>query len=61
MRGTGVGSAVAIGRLGSFVGPLFAGALLTLGGTNLVIGASIPVIIIATIAALLLTRRFAKK
>lgn len=61
MRGTGVGSAVAIGRLGSFVGPLFAGALLTLGGTNLVIGASIPVIIIATIAALLLTRRFTKK
>lgn len=61
MRGTGVGSAVAIGRLGSFVGPLFAGALLTLGGANLVIGASIPVIIIATIAALLLTRRFAKK
>lgn len=58
MRGTGVGSAVAIGRLGSFVGPLFAGALLTLGGTNLVIIASIPVIIIAAMAALLLARRF---
>ena len=32
IRGTGVGAAVAIGRLGSVVGPLFAGGLLAGGG-----------------------------
>jgi AAHS family 3-hydroxyphenylpropionic acid transporter len=31
IRGTGVGSAVAVGRLGSAAGPLLAGALLTAG------------------------------
>src|SRR5580658_2339618 len=31
-RGTGVGAAVAVGRLGSIVGPLYAGALLSGGG-----------------------------
>jgi AAHS family 3-hydroxyphenylpropionic acid transporter len=33
IRGTGVGSAVAVGRIGSAVGPLLAGALLTSGRT----------------------------
>jgi len=33
IRGTGVGSAVAVGRLGSAVGPLLAGALLSSGRT----------------------------
>lgn len=32
IRGTGVGAAVATGRLGSIVGPLFAGGLLASGG-----------------------------
>jgi AAHS family 3-hydroxyphenylpropionic acid transporter len=33
-RGTGVGAAVAAGRLGSLAGPLFAGWLLAAGGTS---------------------------
>lgn len=58
MRGTGVGSAVAIGRIGSFAGPLMAGFLLSLGqSSTIVIGASIPVILIAAISALLLVKK----
>lgn len=58
MRGTGVGAAVAIGRIGSFAGPLFAGFLLSLGqSATIVIGSSIPVILIAAISALLLVRK----
>lgn len=58
MRGTGVGAAVAVGRIGSFAGPLFAGMLLSLGSSSaMVIGASIPMILIAAIAALFLVRK----
>jgi MFS transporter, AAHS family, 3-hydroxyphenylpropionic acid transporter len=58
MRGTGVGAAVAVGRIGSVVGPLAAGQLLAMGrSSSVVIGASIPVTLIAAIAALLLIRR----
>lgn len=58
MRGTGVGAAVAVGRIGSFAGPLFAGMLLSLGSSSaMVIGASIPLILIAAVAALLLVRK----
>ncbi|MFT4068002.1 3-(3-hydroxy-phenyl)propionate transporter MhpT [Paraburkholderia sp.] len=58
MRGTGVGAAVAVGRIGSVVGPLAAGQLLAMGrSSSTVIGASIPVTIIAAAAALLLLRR----
>lgn len=58
MRGTGVGAAVAIGRIGSFAGPLLAGLLLSFGSSStMVIGSSIPIILIAAIAALLLVRR----
>lgn len=58
MRGTGVGAAVAVGRIGSFAGPLFAGVLLSLGSSSaMVIGASIPLILIAAIAALFLVRK----
>ncbi|MEQ1065154.1 3-(3-hydroxy-phenyl)propionate transporter MhpT [Acinetobacter sp. XH1741] len=58
MRGTGVGSAVAIGRIGSFAGPLLAGFLLSLGqSSTIVIGSSIPVILIAAISALLLVKK----
>lgn len=58
MRGTGVGAAVAIGRIGSFAGPLIAGFLLSLGqSSTMVIGSSIPIILIAAISALMLVRR----
>ena len=58
MRGTGVGAAVAVGRIGSFAGPLLAGFLLSLGqSATIVIGSSIPVILIAAISALMLVRK----
>lgn len=58
MRGTGVGSAVAVGRLGSVVGPLAAATLLAAGrSAPVVIGASIPVTLVAAVAALVLIRR----
>lgn len=58
MRGTGVGAAVAVGRIGSVVGPLAAGQLLAMGrSSSVVIGASIPVTLVAAVAALLLIRR----
>ncbi|MCA7894785.1 3-(3-hydroxy-phenyl)propionate transporter MhpT [Burkholderia cepacia] len=58
MRGTGVGSAVAVGRLGSVVGPLAAAELLAMGrSASVVIGASIPVTLVAAVAALMLIRR----
>ncbi|RQR26547.1 3-(3-hydroxy-phenyl)propionate transporter MhpT [Burkholderia sp. Bp9143] len=58
MRGTGVGSAVAVGRLGSVVGPLAAAELLAMGrSAPVVIGASIPVTLVAAVAALVLIRR----
>lgn len=57
MRGTGVGTAVAVGRLGSVVGPLAAAQLLAMGrSASVVIGASIPVTLVAAAAALLLIR-----
>ncbi|MDB5767158.1 MAG: transporter, family, 3-hydroxyphenylpropionic acid transporter, partial [Collimonas fungivorans] len=58
MRGTGVGAAVAVGRIGSVVGPLAAGQLLAMGSSSaVVIGASIPVTLVAAAAALLLVQR----
>jgi MFS transporter, AAHS family, 3-hydroxyphenylpropionic acid transporter len=52
IRGTGVGAAVAVGRMGSVVGPLAAGQLLSAGsGTTAVIAATFPGIVIAAIAA----------
>ncbi len=59
MRGTGVGAAVAVTRVGSVVGPLCRRpALLAMGrSSSTVIGASIPVTLIAAAAALLLIRR----
>jgi MFS transporter, AAHS family, 3-hydroxyphenylpropionic acid transporter len=48
IRGTGVGAAVAVGRLGSIAGPLLAGALLVHGfGANAVPAAAMPGLIIA--------------
>ena len=52
IRGTGVGAAVAVGRLGSIVGPAAAGLLLSAGsGTTAVISATFPGIVIAALAA----------
>lgn len=56
-RGTGVGAAVGVGRIGSIVGPAAAGQLLALGKTAaMVIGVSVPVAAIAAGAALLVLK-----
>jgi MFS transporter, AAHS family, 3-hydroxyphenylpropionic acid transporter len=58
MRGTGVGAAVAMGRLGSVVGPLFAGGLITRGGSSTtVMLAIVPFVLVGGIAAFALCFR----
>ncbi|WP_432219671.1 3-(3-hydroxy-phenyl)propionate transporter MhpT [Pseudomonas kribbensis] len=58
IRATGVGSAVAIGRLGAMSGPLVAGKMLALGtGTTGVMMASAPGIVIAALAMFYLSVR----
>ena len=58
VRGTGVGAAVAVGRLGSILGPLIAGQLLAIGqGATVLLGASIPLIAVAAIGAWLVVNR----
>jgi AAHS family 3-hydroxyphenylpropionic acid transporter len=49
-RGTGVGAAVAAGRLGSLAGPLFAGWLLAAGGnsTQVLLGV-LPLVVLCSI------------
>jgi AAHS family 3-hydroxyphenylpropionic acid transporter len=55
-RGTGVGAAVAVGRLGSVAGPLLASAVLTAGsGSATVLAAILPFVMLAGAAALGLT------
>jgi MFS transporter, AAHS family, 3-hydroxyphenylpropionic acid transporter len=58
VRGTGVGGAVAVGRLGSVVGPLFAGALLAAGsgGAGVLLGI-LPFVAVAGAATLALCAR----
>ncbi|MEW9582420.1 3-(3-hydroxy-phenyl)propionate transporter MhpT [Paraburkholderia sp. DGU8] len=52
VRGTGVGAAVAVGRMGSILGPLVAGQLLAIGqSATVLLSASIPLIALAAIAA----------
>jgi AAHS family 3-hydroxyphenylpropionic acid transporter len=52
VRGTGVGFAVAVGRFGSIVGPLLAGAMLGAGASPArVLAALAPIMIVAGIAA----------
>lgn len=60
-RGTGVGFAVALGRLGSIVGPVAAGALLAAGSSApQVLSALLPVVLIGGLAAVgVATRRVA--
>ncbi|NWB85873.1 3-(3-hydroxy-phenyl)propionate transporter MhpT [Pseudomonas gingeri] len=58
VRATGVGSAVAVGRLGAMSGPLVAGQMLALGtGTAGVMLASAPGIVIAALATFWLSVR----
>jgi AAHS family 3-hydroxyphenylpropionic acid transporter len=55
VRGTGVGSAVAVGRIGSAVGPLLAGALLTSGrAPQQVLQLLVPVMLVAGAAGVFL-------
>lgn len=62
VRGTGVGAAVAIGRLGSILGPLVAGQLFALGqSASMLVAASIPLIVIAAIAALAVVGSFSPR
>jgi AAHS family 3-hydroxyphenylpropionic acid transporter len=56
IRGTGVGASVAVGRLGSIVGPLFASALLAGGGSSATVLIGIlPFVLISGAAAFGLT------
>lgn len=58
IRGTGVGVAVAVGRLGSIAGPLLAGALVASGSTpSDVMFTLVPVTLIAGLSTVLLLRR----
>jgi AAHS family 3-hydroxyphenylpropionic acid transporter len=58
IRATGVGSAVAIGRMGAMSGPLVAGKMLALGtGTTGVMMASAPGIVMAALAVFYLSVR----
>ena len=62
MRGTGVGVAVAMGRIGSFIGPLLASVIFSYNSnSSFVIGSSIPVIVIAGVAAILLANNIAQR
>ena len=58
IRGTGVGASVAMGRLGSIVGPLFAGTLIAAGGGSAaVLLAILPFVLVGGGAAIALTWR----
>jgi MFS transporter, AAHS family, 3-hydroxyphenylpropionic acid transporter len=62
VRGTGVGAAVAVGRLGSILGPLVAGQLFALGQSpSMLVGASIPLAVIAALAALSVVGAFTQR
>ena len=62
VRGTGVGAAVAVGRVGSIVGPLIAGQLFAIGqGPSMLVTASIPLIAIAAIGALVVVAKFPRE
>jgi AAHS family 3-hydroxyphenylpropionic acid transporter len=57
LRGTGVGSAVSVGRFGSAAGPLLAGVLLSAGqsGTQVIFTLA-PIILVAGVVTLLLVK-----
>ncbi|QYY30873.1 3-(3-hydroxy-phenyl)propionate transporter MhpT [Cupriavidus pinatubonensis] len=56
VRGTGVGAAVSVGRVGAIVGPLVAGQLLALGLSPVqIVLASIPLMVVAAFSSLFAT------
>lgn len=56
VRGTGVGAAIAAGRFGSALGPVLAGQLLGGGAsTQQVVMSTVPIVLLAGVAAMLLT------
>jgi AAHS family 3-hydroxyphenylpropionic acid transporter len=58
IRGTGVGTAVGIGRLGSIFGPLYGGIMLAIGGASTaVLLGTIPFVLVGGGATLALARR----
>jgi AAHS family 3-hydroxyphenylpropionic acid transporter len=58
IRGTGVGAAVGIGRLGSILGPLYGGMMLAVGGASTaVLLGTIPFVLLGGGATLALARR----
>ncbi|GIL41600.1 3-(3-hydroxy-phenyl)propionate transporter MhpT [Roseiterribacter gracilis] len=58
VRGTGVGAAVAVGRLGSVVGPLLAGTLVAAGRSSAeVLLGIVPIAALGAIATFLLVKR----
>jgi MFS transporter, AAHS family, 3-hydroxyphenylpropionic acid transporter len=62
MRNTGVGAAIAAGRLGTIVGPLLAGSLLGAGKTaEDVLIVLIPITLISGVISLLVVRFFTKR
>lgn len=62
IRATGVGTAVAVGRLGAMSGPLLAGKMLALGtGTVGVMAASAPGILLAGLAVFVLMSRTSRR
>lgn len=62
VRGTGVGAAVAVGRLGSILGPLVAGQLFALGQSpSMLVGSSIPLVVVAALAALSVVGAFSQR
>lgn len=57
-RATGVGAAIAVGRLGSVLGPVFAATVLAARGASVtVLGGTVPFVLFAGSAVLALTRR----
>ncbi len=58
VRGTGVGAAMAVGRFGSVVGPVFAGILVAAGGGGFgVFMGVLPIVVVSGIATLTLMNR----
>jgi AAHS family 3-hydroxyphenylpropionic acid transporter len=58
IRGTGLGAAVGVGRVGSITGPAFAAVLLASGGSSVqVLMGLLPIVIVAGICAAVLTWR----
>jgi len=61
LRGTGVGMASAVGRIGAMLGPTIAGQLLAAGfGATGVVSAAIPCIVISALLMLILVQRLQK-